>query len=77
MSFLNKIKLKNKNVFILGGMGLIGSEVVKNALSMEAKVIILDIKKAKKENNVKYERFDCSKMSKLEKHFNKIINKFG
>jgi|TARA_B100001964_G_C13992561_1_gene491308 NAD(P)-dependent dehydrogenase (short-subunit alcohol dehydrogenase family) len=77
MSFLNKIKLKNKNVYILGGLGLIGSEVVKNTLSMGAKVIILDIKKTKKKNNVKYERFDCSKLSKLEKHFNKIVNKFG
>ena len=49
MSFLNKIKLKNKNVYILGGFGLIGSEVVKNILSVGAKVIVLDIKKRKKE----------------------------
>ena len=48
MSFLNKIKLKNKNVYILGGLGLIGSEVVKNILSIGAKIIILDIKKTKK-----------------------------
>ena len=62
MSFLNKIKLKNKNVYILGGLGLIGSEVVKNTLSMGAKVIILDIKKTKNNNNIHYERFDCSKL---------------
>ena len=76
MSFLNKIKLKNKNVYILGGFGLIGSEVVKNILSVGAKVVILDIKKEKKKKNVKYERFDCSKLNTLEKHFNKIVKKF-
>ena len=76
MSFLNKIKLKNKNVYILGGFGLIGSEVVKDILSVGAKVIILDIKKGKMKKNVKYERFDCSKLNTLEKHFNKIVKKF-
>ena len=45
MSFLDKIKLTNKKVYILGGFGLIGSEVVTNILSVGAKVIILDIKK--------------------------------
>ena len=43
MSFLDKIKLSNKKVYILGGSGLIGSKVVINTLSVGAKVIILDI----------------------------------
>ena len=77
MSFLDKIKLTNKRVYILGGFGLIGSKVVMNILSVGAKVIILDIKKKQIQKNVKYERFDCSKLKTLEKNFNRIIKKLG
>jgi len=77
MSFLNKIKLTNKKVYILGGSGLIGSKVVINTLSVGAKVIILDIKKKQIQKNVKYERFDCSKLKTLEKNFDRIIKKLG
>ena len=61
MSFLNKVKLTNKKVYILGGFGLIGSKVVTNTLSLGAKVIILDIIKKQVQKNVRYEKFDCSK----------------
>ena len=47
MSFLDKIKLTGKKVYILGGFGLIGSKVVTSTLSVGAKVVILDIKKNK------------------------------
>ena len=77
MSFLDKIKLTNKKVYILGGFGLIGSKVVTNILSVGAKVIILDIKKKQIQKNVKYEKFDCSKLKTLEKNFNRIIKKLG
>jgi len=77
MSFLDKVKLTNKRVYILGGFGLIGSKVVMNTLSVGAKVIILDIKKKQIQKNVKYERFDCSKLKTLEKNFNRIIKKIG
>ena len=77
MSFLNNIKLTNKKVYILGGFGLIGSRVVTNILSVGAKAIILDIKKKQTQKNVKYEKFDCSKLKTLEKNFNRIIKKLG
>ena len=77
MSFLNKIRLTNKKVYILGGFGLIGSKVVRNTLSVGAKVIILDIKKQQVQKNVKYERFDCSKLKTLEKNFERIVKKLG
>ena len=77
MSFLNKIRLTNKKVYILGGFGLIGSKVVASTLSIGAKVIILDVQKKQIPNNVKYEKFDCSKLNNLEKNFNRIILKFG
>ena len=76
-NYLDKIKLTNKKVYILGGCGLIGSKVVKNTLSVGAKVIILDIKKKKIPKNTKYEKFDCSKLKTLDKNFNKIIKRFG
>ena len=77
MSVINKFKLTNKKVFIIGGFGLIGTKVVTNAISLGAKVTILDIKKKQVHKNVKYEKFDCSKLKTLEKNFNRIINKFG
>ena len=77
MSFLNKIKLTNKKVFILGGFGLIGSKVVTNILSIGAKVIILDIRKKKFNKNVEFINFDCSKLNTLEKNFNRIVKRFG
>jgi len=77
MSFLNKIKLINKTVYILGGFGLIGTKVVKNILSVGAKVVVLDIKKKQIHKNIKYEKFDCSKLKTLEKNFNRIVKKLG
>ena len=77
MSFLDKIKLTNKKVYVLGGFGLIGSKVVMNTLSVGARVIILDIKKKQIQTNVKYEKFDCSKLKTLDKNFNRIIKKLG
>ena len=76
-NYLDKIKLTNKKVYILGGYGLIGSKVVKNTLSVGAKVIILDIKKKQIPKNAKYEKLDCAKLKTLDKNFNKIIKKFG
>ena len=77
MSFLDKIKLTNKKVYILGGSGLIGSKVVINTSSIGAEVIILDVRKKRLQKKVKYEKFDCSKLINLEKNFNRIIKKLG
>ena len=77
MSLLDKIKLTDKKVYILGGFGLIGSQVVMSTLSVGAKVIILDIKKKQIKKNVKYEKFDCSKLKTLEKNFSRIVKKLG
>ena len=54
MSFLDKIKLTNKKVYILGGSGLIGSKVVINTLSIGAEVIILDVRKKRLQKKIKY-----------------------
>tara|TARA_Y100000294_G_scaffold174377_1_gene192372 strand:- start:455 stop:1240 length:786 start_codon:yes stop_codon:yes gene_type:complete len=77
MSFLDKIKLTNKKIYVLGGSGLIGTKVVTSILSVGAKVIVLDIKKKHVQKGVKYEKFDCSKLKTLEKNFDKVIKKSG
>ena len=46
MNYLEKFKLKKKLVFVVGGLGAIGQEIVKATLDAGAKTIILD-------NNVK------------------------
>ena len=76
-NYLDKIKLKKKKVFILGGFGLIGSKIVKNLLSLGAEVIILDVKKKQIFKDAKYVKFDCTQLKNLEKNFKKIVNKFG
>ena len=43
--FIGKFKLTNKNAFVVGGMGLIGKEIVKSLCDVCANVIIIDIVK--------------------------------
>lgn len=44
-SYLDKFSLKTKVAFVTGGVGLLGSEVVKALADASAKVVILDINK--------------------------------
>lgn len=44
-SYLDKFLLKNKVAFITGGVGLLGSEVVKALADAGAKAVVLDIKR--------------------------------
>ena len=66
-------------VFILGGSGLIGSEIVNKMQSISDKTIILDIKKPKIIDNKKIEfiKFDCSRLKNIDKSLSEIINKKG
>ena len=73
--------MNKKIVFILGGSGLIGSEVVK--LFLEKKkfnVINLDIKQKNisklKNKEQHFCKFDCDSKN-LELDINKIIKKYG
>ena len=57
-------------VFILGGSGLIGSEIVNKMQSISDKTIILDIKKPKILNKkIEFFKFDCSRLKSIEKIF--------
>jgi len=78
--YLKYFSLKNKKAVVIGGSGLLGSEIVKALISASAQVINLDIKKLKlssKFNKYQYNFFNVKKMNSLDKNFDKIINKFG
>ena len=66
VDYLPKFKLNNKNIIINGGLGLLGMEISLACLSADAKVIILDIDKSKKD-------FFEKKAKKFKDQFN-IIN---
>ena len=78
--YLKYFSLKNKKAVVIGGSGLLGSEIVKALISTSAQVINLDIKKLKlssKFNKYQYNFFNVKKMNSLDKNFDKIIQKFG
>lgn len=87
MNYLDKFSLKDKVVFVAGGVGLIGAESSKALASAGARTIILDInsKKGKKiqEDIIRsgheayFEYFDITKLEDLEKNLKKLIKKYG
>ena len=63
-----------KNIYILGGKGLIGSELVKLYSREKVKIIVLDIDIKKlnyKRKGITYIKFDCTKnhLSKDKERF--------
>jgi NAD(P)-dependent dehydrogenase (short-subunit alcohol dehydrogenase family) len=81
MNYLEKYNLKNKTAFVIGGSGLIGSEVSKALFELGAKVIVID--KVKNNNishdkeRLRYYKFDISKIDKLEFNFKELVKKHG
>ena len=78
----NKFNLKNKEVLVLGGFGLIGFETVHGLLQLGAKVLILDKLFNKKKFNflkknyyekISFKKFDLTKNN--PKIFKKILKK--
>ena len=55
MTYLDKFKITNRLVFLLGGQGLIGKEITRAMLEAGATVIVLEKKKFKiKKKTTKY-----------------------
>ena len=52
-NYLDKFNLNNKKAFVIGGSGLLGSEIVKLLLENSATVINLDLYNKKKIFNKK------------------------
>ena len=77
--YKNLFNFRGKNVFILGGSGLIGQEVSKAILDLEGRVINLDIKNnsKKEDKNYKYQYLNVENVNKLSKKIFSIIKKHG
>ena len=66
-----------KTAFIIGGSGLIGSQVIKSLLKKKIKNINLDLKKRENSRNSEiFQKFDFKKKG-YEKNLLKIIKKYG
>lgn len=76
---MKKLSLNNKKIFILGGCGLLGSEIVSLFSKTAKKIIVLDLEK--KRENVKkrifFEKFDCSEIDSIEKNLSNLIKRYG
>ena len=68
-----------KNIYLLGGNGLIGKELIKLYNNKYSNVIVLDIKTEKpiKKKKVKYVKFDCTSLPGMESMLKKIFKKNG
>ena len=70
--YKNIFSLDSLKVFIIGGSGLIGSEIVKALTELNAEVTIFDIKFIKNyfnKNKTKYVKFDCTTEANIKNFF--------
>jgi len=86
-NYLQKFRLDGKIAFVVGGLGLIGSEVSSAFAMAGAKTIVLDLDNNKSHffhNEIKerdfdiiFKSFDCAEMEKLDNNFSKLIEENG
>ncbi len=70
--------MKKKIIYVVGGSGLIGSEVVSQIDKNIFKVVVLDTKQNLKLNSkIIFQKFDCTKLQLIKKKIVKFIKKFG
>ena len=87
VNYVNKFKVTDKVAWIVGGLGLIGKEVVKALCSAGAQTIILDIAEKngvdfenhikEKGSNASYEKLDCSDLENMDTNFSALLDKYG
>ena len=82
-SYKNILNINKKKIFIVGGLGLIGSEISKCFIQNNANIIIID-KDSNKFNrsfkgfrNVKFAYLDLSDITNLEDNYECIIKEYG
>lgn len=80
-NYKNLFDNKKKIAFVIGGNGLIGTEICKALVFSGSKVVSLDqihdTKKKQKKNLLFKRYFDCSDYENLKLNFNKIVEEFG
>ena len=54
MNILKKINLKNKNILIVGGSGLLGSKIIDQLNNFDCNIYNFDINPTKKADNVNF-----------------------
>ena len=72
----------NQNIYVIGGSGLIGSEIISDLIHYDANVINLDIKNHKKKiisnhKNYKFIYTDISKQQKENFNFTQLFQDYG
>ena len=78
MIIFNKFKLKSKKIFVLGGSGLIGSEVCKLLSDFGARVFNLDLRNNKdNKKKIIYINFNIKKLGEIEKKMKFLLKKHG
>ena len=68
-----------KNIYIIGGNGLIGSSFTNLYTKNNVNLFVLDLFKSKKKNKnfIKNIHFDCTKLENINKKLNNIFIKYG
>lgn len=87
MNYTEKFSLKGKTAFVTGGLGLLGSEVVKAFTDAEAQVVILDIDEKKglefasglknDGKDVSFEVFDITDLENIDKKINTLNKEYS
>ena len=77
ISFKDLFNLKRYEVYIIGGSGLIGSQIVRALQEFDASITVFDIDIKKKKNNktTKYVKFNCANEKNINNFFLKYIKK--
>ena len=77
ISFRDLFNLKGYEVYIIGGSGLIGSQIVKALQEFGSSITVFDIDIEEKKNNVttKYVKFNCANEKNIKNFFSKYIKK--
>ena len=62
INYKNLFNLKHQEIYVIGGSGLIGSQIVKALEEFDASVTVfdLDIKNKSKKSKTKYVKFNCA-----------------
>tara|TARA_B100000989_G_scaffold94021_1_gene68342 strand:- start:13637 stop:14425 length:789 start_codon:yes stop_codon:yes gene_type:complete len=76
INYQKKFDLKNKLAFVAGGSGYIGKEIINGLISMNCKVVVLDIYNLRNDK-IFFEHVDLSKTISLERKLKKMFKKYG
>jgi NAD(P)-dependent dehydrogenase (short-subunit alcohol dehydrogenase family) len=84
-NILKKYNFKNKKIIILGGLGLIGSEITKEISQLGGKILVIDnnekkylrSKKNFNKKKIQYFSLNLQNINKIDYYYNKVLKSFG